>query len=573
MPAEARRLVARREVGGLRLALLARTIAYAVLLGASLVAGDGAAAVILAAVVVALGGGLAAFSLLWISRNRDLAVVGYAGLAFDCLLLATLPAIWFLSAGGEDLPSAFLAAIPFGEIAVLVLVINALPLRPAYPLIGTAVIFLIGLGLHIVIVADPQTVFSNNPAVAFGTGAVNLRTSALGLAQVVAAGLLLTWLTSTVRSAIGDATDTAVVANHLRRFFPPGVVGRFLAGRGGATAQPRLQEAAVLFCRLQDIQRLSEAPPPETAVAWLAEHRQRMVDLVFAFGGTVNEVSGDTVLASFGIPSPVSDAPLRAVRCGIAMKRALSQWNGERAARGEPQLRQGMGIHHGRVIAGFVGEGPLSDYATLGETVDVAVRLGQACEELGEVFLVTGTVADWVTHSVPLRRLPGILVEGRRAPADVLAVDFGRPPGTRPSRRTSLWGASPDDDTPVRDILAGNKTTMCCPLAFWGTPEDPATIPGDRVDVYDGLGRYRCTVQVTEVAQVRFGAPDARTIRGEQCRDLKAFQTKHAGSWASDLAGLGQPLDDDTVIVVEHFMLAELETPTRPEPAATPSSV
>ncbi len=562
-PADARRVLYRREVGGLRLALLARVVAYAVLLGSSLLVGTNATAVILSVVVAAAAAVLTLFALVWIDRERDLRAVGYAGLGLDCLVLLVFPAVWYWSAGGSDLPAAYLSGVPFGQLAVLVLVINTLTLRPAYPLIGTAATFLIGLAHYAIIVADPRTAFATDPAVAFMEGAVDLRTAALGLAQIVAAGLLLTWLASMARSAVNDASDAEVSTGRLRRFFSPAVVGQFVAGRGRGAARPRLQEAAVLFCRPQAFAGLSETYPPGTAVAWLADYRQRMLDLVFAFGGTANQVSGETLLVTFGAPTPLSDAPLRAVRCGIAMKRELARWNAERAERGEPQIRQGLGIHHGRIIAGFIGDGVQSDYASLGDTVDVAVRLGQACEELGEVFLVTATVADWAADSLPLRKLEHIQVEGRRAPVDVFAVDFGRPAGARPSRRTSLWGRAPGDDGPVRDILAGRKTTMCCPLAFWGTAEDPATIPGDRIDIYDGQGRYRCTVQVTEVAQIRFGAPDPRTIRGEQCRDLQEFQAKHAGSWSTDLAALGQPLDDDTVIVVEHFVLAELETPKR----------
>ena len=563
LPVDAHRVLRRREVGGLRLALLVRIVAYAALLGTSLIGGPGTLALTLSGIVVLFGGGLVLLSLVWIGKDRDPRVVGYAGLVFDCLVLLVFPAVWYWSAGGTDLPAAYLAGVPFGQLAVLVLVINTMALRPVYPLIGTAITFLIGLAHYAVIVADPRTAFSNDPAIAFMDGAVDLRGAALEMAQVVAAGLLLTWLASTMRNAVRDASEVEVSSGRLRRFFSPAVVGQFMTGRLGGTVRPRLQEATVLYCRPQDFGRLSEAQPPARAVSWLADYRQRMVDLVFAHGGTANQVSADTLVVSFGVPAPQSDAPLRAVRCGIAMKRELSRWNGERAERGEPQIRQGLGIHHGRVVAGFVGDGMHSDYATLGDTVDIATRLGQACEELGEVFLVTGTVADWVADTMPLRRLKGIQVEGRRAPVDVFAIDFGRPAGARPSRKTSLSGATPDDDSPVRDILAGRKTTMCCPLAFWGTAEDPATIPGDRVDIYDGQGRYRCTVQVAEVAQIRFGAPDSRTIRGEQCRDLREFQAKHADSWSTELAALGQPLDDDTVIVVEHFVLAELKGPKR----------
>ncbi len=62
---------------------------------------------------------------------------------------------------------------------------------------------------------------------------------------------------------------------------------------------------------------------------------------------------GDAVMAHFGTPRPGDDDASRALACGLAMVREIEAWNTERAGRGEPAIRIGLGSHYGPVVQEF----------------------------------------------------------------------------------------------------------------------------------------------------------------------------------------------------------------------------
>ncbi len=106
-----------------------------------------------------------------------------------------------------------------------------------------------------------------------------------------------------------------------------------------------------------------------------------VVEIINTHGGVVEEMSGQSVRAYFGVfprqaPLPVSS--LQATHAGMTLLDYLHEANEDRAAQGMAPLDLGIGIAAGRVVAGGVGALDRLQYAVLGDTVNIAQRILEA---------------------------------------------------------------------------------------------------------------------------------------------------------------------------------------------------
>jgi adenylate cyclase len=80
-----------------------------------------------------------------------------------------------------------------------------------------------------------------------------------------------------------------------------------------------------------------------------------MEGVISNHGGVVLQFIGDEIEAVFGAPEPDGNHPDHAVSGALEMRAALRRLNAERREQGEKEIRHGIGIHSGSVLAGNVG--------------------------------------------------------------------------------------------------------------------------------------------------------------------------------------------------------------------------
>jgi adenylate cyclase len=96
---------------------------------------------------------------------------------------------------------------------------------------------------------------------------------------------------------------------------------------------------------------------------------------------------------------------------------ALQEWNGERAVSGMVQLRMGLGLHYGPVVAGDIGSRRSMAFATVGDTTNVASRLQALTRELGASIVASGAlVAAIEREAADARLLEGLTSRGPHTP-------------------------------------------------------------------------------------------------------------------------------------------------------------
>ncbi len=154
----------------------------------------------------------------------------------------------------------------------------------------------------------------------------------------------------------------------------------------------RAQEvtATVLFTDLKGYSSLSEQLGPSGVMDWLNEYMNANTRAVIDNGGVVHKYFGDSVMAVFGVPlirtteREIKQDAINAVRCALAMEKALLRLNKQWSEKGMQMGSMRVGIYTGPLMAGSLGSADRMEYAVVGDTVNTASRLESYDKDLAD---------------------------------------------------------------------------------------------------------------------------------------------------------------------------------------------
>lgn len=184
-------------------------------------------------------------------------------------------------------------------------------------------------------------------------------------------------------------------------------------------------DATILFCDLRGSTALLEDLEPERGIAVLNRFLGAMSDSVDAHGGTLVGYRGDGLMAVFGAPLEQPDHADRAVACAREMAGpALDRCHAALRADGVPQeLRMGVGVASGPVMAGNVGSERRMEYTAIGDAANVAARLEGLTKDHGRAVLVAAATVQRLSSTDGLDPLGPVPVRGRAGTVEVWATD------------------------------------------------------------------------------------------------------------------------------------------------------
>jgi len=163
----------------------------------------------------------------------------------------------------------------------------------------------------------------------------------------------------------------------IQRYLPEGLTEKILSQRDRIEGERK--QVTVMFCDMEGFTPLTERLGAEEAYAVMDDVYEILIHKVHDYGGTVNEMTGDGILALFGAPIALEDAPQRAIRSAMSIHREMTRFSeriGEERA-GIPSLRMRIGIHSGPVVVGTLGNDLRVDFKAVGDTVNLACRMEQ----------------------------------------------------------------------------------------------------------------------------------------------------------------------------------------------------
>ncbi len=221
---------------------------------------------------------------------------------------------------------------------------------------------------------------------------------------------------ASLRSRLRLYQEKHLLRDTIARYVSPEMCEEILKNPELLQLGGRRQQVTVLFADIRNFTAMSEALAPEAVVEVLNTYFTEMVDLVFAHQGALDKFVGDALMAVFGVPLEVAQAPSQAVACALAMHRRLQEMKAQGLT---PIAGMRIGINTGDAIVGNIGSDKRMDFTVIGDVVNVAARLQELAKDLEADTLVGENTFRAVEGKFNLMAGPAVVLRGRQEPTAV----------------------------------------------------------------------------------------------------------------------------------------------------------
>ena len=176
----------------------------------------------------------------------------------------------------------------------------------------------------------------------------------------------------------------------IQRYLPKGLTDKILSQRDKIEGERK--QVTVMFCDMEGFTHLTEKLGPEEVYSIMDQVYEILIHKVHNYEGTVNEMTGDGIVALFGAPIALEDAPQRAILSAIAIHREMARFSDRMKESKEniPPLKIRVGIHTGPVVVGTLGNDLRVEFKAVGDTVNLASRM-EGFAEPGTTYVTENT--------------------------------------------------------------------------------------------------------------------------------------------------------------------------------------
>ena len=225
----------------------------------------------------------------------------------------------------------------------------------------------------------------------------------------------------------------------IQRYLPKDLTQKILAQRDRIEGERK--QVTVMFCDMEGFTSLTEKLGSEEMYAVMDQVYEILIHKVHDYEGTVNEMTGDGIMALFGAPIALEDAPQRAIRSALAIHREINKFSDRmKQEKGIPSLKMRIGIHTGPVVVGTLGNDLRVEFKAVGDTVNLASRM-EGLAEPGTIYVTEDTFK--LTEGLfRFEALGEKKIKGKEEPVKVYQVIA---PSTRRTKFdvSAEWGLTP----------------------------------------------------------------------------------------------------------------------------------
>jgi class 3 adenylate cyclase len=282
----------------------------------------------------------------------------------------------------------------------------------------------------------------SDPLRGLGEAMEDIRRGNLGVKIPVLANDEIGFVSDGFNRMVRGLRERGFIRDIFGTYLSPEVVSEILRSKDGINLGGALREITILVSDLRGFTPLSASLGPASVVKILNLFLHKMVHIIMAHGGTIDEFTGDGILAFFGAPRSVTDSQLRAVHCAWAMQQAMPDVNRElvhllpevhQVARGASRgmdtgrgsvallpLEMGIAVNHGELIVGNIGCDERKKYSAVGSPINVAFRMEK--QSRGGEIIISSSVYAPVADAVEAVPMSGVELAGINDPVTLYRV-------------------------------------------------------------------------------------------------------------------------------------------------------
>lgn len=186
-------------------------------------------------------------------------------------------------------------------------------------------------------------------------------------------------------------------------------------------------ELTLMFTDVEGFTGIAEQMDSDQLLVHLSEYFDHLTRIVRTERGTVDKYIGDSLMAFWGQPLPLPDAPYRACKAALACVAELEALNRQWAEEGKAVMKTRFGLHTGVVTVGNMGSKDRINYSAVGDNVNIASRLEGINRIYGTSVVISASTYAVVKDRFLCRPLDRVRVKGRSESIRIyeLVAEFG----------------------------------------------------------------------------------------------------------------------------------------------------
>jgi len=202
---------------------------------------------------------------------------------------------------------------------------------------------------------------------------------------------------------------------HPRSYTPKFLIDKILTNK--SVIEGERKQVTVFFADVAGFSSFSEKLDPEQVHGIMDGAFRIMMDEIHTYEGTINQFTGDGVMALLGAPVAHEDHAQRACHAALAIQKAMIEYSKKVEKNFGVNFRMRAGLNTGPVVVGSIGDDLRMDYTAIGDTVNLASRM-ESTAKPGTV-LVSNNTYERVKQHFKFASLGKVKVKGKETSLDV----------------------------------------------------------------------------------------------------------------------------------------------------------